>query len=229
MTGNIELLDNECGIFIAADNLSDIELKGATTTGTNNMFTSGSLDTYPINYWTSILDDKLNSRAWGDSPAWKTRVRLTATIMMDHRIEHAHTISGSGCSLTQAAVFDWNRSALFRSQTNSSIFKGVSGYTADTVNDTTALQASQTAVDAMNKVPNYAGNFEFAAIYPHRGGGGWLMPFFMVGDCVTGMDGRNISFALGGNRHIYIEQVTYLPEINHTSIVLSDLRKAKNV
>lgn len=228
---NVELLDNEWGIWIAEPNLADIDLdrKGGVGQGTSDIF-SGSdpntTDGLAMNFWTSLYRDKENDRSY-KAGEWKTLVKLTASVQLDDRVVLAQSLSGSGTSLTQVGLYDRSLEYRIRTQRDNSAFSGVSGYTVDSFDESSQLASHQAVVDAANRRRSYSGTFTLPRIFGAQGSEALRRPRFLPGDTITRIEGRGLDLAIGNGEYPWIQQITYNLEQQQTSLVTCDLRMSR--
>ena len=113
---SVRLLDGECGIFIDEPNLAEIVDKK------EGSIAEGDLAGQPINLFTSICDDKKNSRIFKDGQ-WHTRVRVTASVQLDQRVLAVGIPSpSSGSPFDQTQIYDWSDKYGLAKRTASSAF-----------------------------------------------------------------------------------------------------------
>jgi hypothetical protein len=145
--GIISALPNECGIYIEEPNLAEMSPQQQTTINCDDPKEAEcALKGIELNYWTSLVDDKLEERVFKDKEkpkedptarSWKTRIRVTASIQMDQRLRLANTsfdqasntstgnplvTNYSGSPFYQVAIFDMSRKYGLAKRTKSSVF-----------------------------------------------------------------------------------------------------------
>ena len=215
LSAGISLLKDEAGIYIDADNLCELSDKEERD------ITSGNLKDEPLNYWTSLCDDVLNSRQF---PDWRTRVRVTASIQMDQRLwtrpnrNAAATIS----PFEQEAVFDHSEKYKIQLRTQSSQFFN-SLLPAENIDKTPLLTSHLLSLRQANEELSVSGRFVLERLWTGDGSG---FPTFVVGDLVERITGRN--YALGttwsGVGFPEIVQIVYLPDKQKMILLTRDLR-----
>jgi len=195
----IEILTNEFGIYISEPNLCEIKIESDTDEGAGLVFgeDGGDTDGQEINYFTSLYRDLELERSFKDGE-WHTLIRVTASLQLDERLISTRDISGSGTSMAQVALYDMTERFLSRKQTSSSKFYGSAYYNVDDRYDLSQMEMQQVIVDETNKMPLYSGSFILEKIAAGDGDieGDWFRPRFMVGDCITEIEGRGLSLKL---------------------------------
>jgi len=215
----IENLKNEGGIRILEPNLAEILPKTPGTIST--------LNGAELNYWTSLCDDKQQSRTFNDTRTWKTRVRITASVQMDQRPYHqASPSAASGSPLAHRRVYDWADKYTRQTRTESSTFYN-SGLPAWETDQSDTLADHLDAVRAANEDAAINGAFTLDRL--------WIddadAPTFRIGDGLFKIDGRNVSlyaarYAEGEPAGVYpeIAQIIYDIERQTQTLITRDLR-----
>jgi len=218
----ISSLTDESGIYIDEPNLAEMVDEAEGT------ISGGDLDGVQINYWTSLCDDKLESRSFKNGQ-WNTRIRITATVQMDQRLANmALPTPASGSPFFQSQIFDFSDKYGLSKRTASSIFASGS------------LQASETdpaeinwfynhlwAIRNANQDMSISGMFVLDRFWLGDGSG---FCDFAVGDCIEKITGREHNLAIsfgGGIVYPQIIQIIYLPETQKMKLITRDLRFAE--
>lgn len=214
----ISSLGDEAGIYIEEENLAEmLDPQLRTISG-------GPLDGVELNYYTSLADDRINARNFGDGH-WRTRVRITASIQMDNRlVVVSNRQPSSGSPFIQRAVYDFSGKYGIAQRTQSSLFS--SGAEAR-VDSTDTLQTHLDAIRNASQDISICGHFTLDRLWLNDGFG---EPVFMPGDCVEKLTGRNYSLAANfAGKPIYpeIAQVVYMLDQQITKIITRDLRFAE--
>lgn len=250
---SVEVLEDEWGLYITEPNISEIKYDTLTDAGIGGQYRDANQDAVftngekpDITYWTSLAFDYENGNSFKDGE-WQTRVRLTASLQLDHRlVSELNTLDKSGSKLTQKHIFDQSERHLWRNREASSVYSGSTAFplgwwsgqdklnitNTESLDPSNLLQTQHIAVDLFNRQAGFSGSFELSVINLSEGSGDWFQPRFEVGDCVEGIEGRGVSMKTtadvtgGVTRYANIEQIVYRPEIAQTTIVTNDLRKS---
>lgn len=216
----ISSLPDECGILIDEPNLCELVDESAST------ISGGVLDGVQLNYWTSLADDKLNSRSF-KLGQWRTRIRVTASVQMDMRISRFTTASSLMTSpFDHRRVYDFSDKYGLSQRAVSSIFNG-SSYPADQVDSTSRVNAHLDAIRDAYQDMSLSGIFVLDRLWLGDGVG-W--PDFQPGDGIEGVTGRWYKLAtVSGDKTVYPEvvQITYLHRQQRMQLVTRDLRFAE--
>jgi len=219
----IENLPGECGIRITEPNLCEMLdiAKGSIA--------SGPLAGKELDYWTSLADDKVNSRVFKDGQ-WKTRVRVTATVQMDQRLRRqSPPADGCGSPFYQRRILDFSDKYGIQQRTTASVFTA-SGLPAWNTDYTLQLEAHVDALRKANQDMSINGRFTFERLWLGDGSG---CPDFACGDCIECITGRDYSLAatIDKNKVVFPEiiQITFFPEAQKMNLVTRDLRLAEFV
>jgi len=212
----ISCLKNECGIYIDEANLAEMVDEAEGT------ISGGTLDGVQLNYFASLCNDKLNDRSFKDGD-WKTRVRVTASVQLDQRLQkEIQPAAASGSPFHHAAIYDFSGDYYLNKRTPSSEFNG--SLTAVEADDTDAFDKHLQAVREANQGMSVSGQFTLDRLWLGDGAG---QPDFAIGDCIEKIAGRdyNLTFNLGaGNTRPEIIQIIYLPDKQMTKLITRDLR-----
>jgi hypothetical protein len=216
----ISSLPDECGILIDEPNLCEIvDESGATISG-------GILDGVQLNYWTSLADDKLNSRSF-KLDQWHTRLRVTASVQMDRRISRYATASSPLSSpFDHCRLYDFSDKYGLSQRTALSAFDG-SSYPADEINSTSRIDAHLNAIRDAYQDASLSGIFILDRLWLGDGAG---EPAFHVGDGIEGVTGRWYNLTVkSGSKTVYPEivQIAYLHRQQRMQLVTRDLRFAE--
>jgi len=211
----INALNSEAGIFISADNLSEIVDKQERD------IVGGPLNGEELNYWTSLCDDRLNYRTY---PNWRTRVRVTAAVQIDQRI-WSRTNINSGVSVSpfqQEAIFDHSDKYLLKKRTAASEFFNTV-LPADDLDHTPLLTSHLLALRQANEELSVSGRFVLDRLWLGDGSG---FPTFVCGDLIEKITGRNYSLGIrwSGGGFPEIVQIVYLSEKQKQILLTRDLR-----
>ena len=218
----ISSLPKEAGIYIDEPNLAEmVDKKEATISG-------GTLDGVQLNFFTSLADDKLNSRVFKDGD-WKTRVRVTASIQMDQRLYvTSEPSSASGSPFHHEKVYNFSDQYTLSLRTESSSYDG-SGLPAWDTDETEKFDKHISAIRAANEDMSLSGRFTLERLWLGDGQG---RPDFALGDCIEKITGREYGLSASVNdTQVYPEivQIIYLGDQQKTQIITRDLRYAEMV
>lgn len=217
---SISCLTDECGIYIDEPNLAELVDQAEGT------FSVGDLEGVQVNLWSSLCDDKLNSRIFKDG-TWNTRVRVTASVQLDQRIRRqVAPSSASGSPFLHSQIYDFSEKYGLQKRTTVSRFAD-SDLPAWEIDSADWFTAHLEAVRAANEDMSVSGQFTLDRLWLGDGSG---EPDFAVGDGIEKIEGRqyDLSAAFGGAK-VYPEiiQLIYLPEKQMTKLITRDLRFAE--
>lgn len=216
MSGVISSLSGEAGIYIDEPNLGEMLNEEEET------ISGGQLDSVELNYWTSLCDDKLESRSF-EGGAWKTRVRVTASIQMDQRLVRlAGPSSAGGSPFEHKAAFDYHDSHGIAKRMSASMFED-EGLPAEELDTSAWLTASLDRIREANEDMSISGQYLLDRM--------WLGAF-ACGDAVEKITGRDYDLSVDyGARTIYPEiiEIVHLPVQQKTKLITRDLRFAEAV
>lgn len=209
---------DEAGILIEQPNLSEmIDQSNGTISG-------GTLDGVELNYWTSLCDDKLNSRSFKDNE-WKTRVRITASVQLDTRLfALPGAIDYNGTPFPQVEIYDLSPRFKLDIIDDSSDYS--SGSTTIDRDDRTAIQNYGDVVRLANQDLAIAGRFVLERMYLGDGSGEAV---FQPGDSIDRITGRDYLLTSSQSETpVYPEiiQIDYDCLKNLTTLLTRDLRYA---
>jgi hypothetical protein len=195
-------LADEAAILLTIPNLSEIvDISKAK-------ISTGDYSGQEINYFTSLADDKKNTRHFKpitgqESTRWKTRVRITATIQLDQRQKYENTTIYNGSPFVQTRIYDYADRYLLQQRCSSSSYYS-SGLAAWDINDATRLDAQMELIRKANEDMAMHGRFELDRLWID----GTNPPDFLLGDSISQLTGRNYSLAQTlGSRTVYPEVV----------------------
>ncbi len=218
---SISSLEDEAGIYIDEPNLAEMVDQAEGT------ISGGDIDGVQLNFWTSLCDDKLNSRVFKND-AWNTRVRVTASIQLDSRLLTRSTAgpneSGSPFDLSRA--YDFSNAYALSQRTSSSIFNG-GGLPVNQADDTAKFISHIGAIRRANQDLSMSGLFILERLWLGDGEG---EPDFAVGDCIEKITGRNYSLAAtinSGSMYPEIVRIVYNPDKQKQTLITRDLRLAE--
>jgi hypothetical protein len=216
LTGPIINIQESGGIYIAETNLHNIRPAG------NQKVAGGALAGETLSLLTSTLNDMLtsgrqfrldDSRLDSGNSNWQTRLRVTCSLELEQRGEKL----SDGGTPVHTDVYDFSDSHHYRQRAASSVLSG----DADTVDDSTDLQAKADVIYEQNSSPSIAGTFTLDQI--DLG----IRP----GDIITEIEGRGIVFGSqytsGGKRYASgarVEQVIHNPLQQKTTLITADDR-----
>ncbi len=213
ISGVINSLSGEAGLYIDEPNLGEMLNEGEDT------ISGGTLDGVELNYWTSLCDDKLESRSFKDGK-WKTRVRVTASVQMDQRLlRFAWPSSAGGSPFEHKAAYDYHDSHGIAKRMPASIFES-EGLPAQEMDTSAWLTASLDRIREANEDMSISGQYVLDRM--------WLNAF-ACGDAVERITGRDYDLSVNyGSRTIYPEviQIVHLPVQQKTQLITRDLRFA---
>lgn len=219
---SVTSLKDECGIYIEEANLAElVDQKEGTISG-------GYLDGKQLNLWTSLSDDKINSRAFKDNE-WKTRVRVTASVQMDKRLT-LEKLPGanSGSPFLQSRIYDFSREYELSQRTASSVFNGSDLPPLD-VDASAKLEAHLAAIQQENEDASVSGRFTLDRLWLGDGSG---TPLFAIGDSISRITGREFDLSANiGSSKVFPEiiKIVYTNETQKTTLITRDLRFAEVV
>ncbi len=218
----ISALPSEAGIYIDDPNLAELVDKAEAA------ISGGSLDGEQLNFFTSLADDKLNSRVFKDGD-WHTRVRITASIQMDQRLYGVSNPSASsGSPFNFEKVYNFSDQYTLTERTPSSSYDG-SGLAAWDTNQLAKLEAHISAIRAANEDMSLSGRFTLDRLWLGDGDG---QPAFALGDSIEKITGREYKLSAALNdTEVYPEivRIVYLPDKQKMQIITRDLRYAEKV
>lgn len=231
ITGEIEPLRDECGIYIIPNLAELVDQSLGTITDAGS-----PLNGEELNYWTSICDDKLMNRKWfntANNPPtcdWKTRVRVTATIQMDQRLHrHQAPSVASGSPFHHSQLYDFSEKYGLQKRTESSVFRDttlIAYESADRISDW--FDSHLKTVRDANEGMSVSGQFTLERLWLGDGAG---FPDFCLGDCIEKITGRNYDLCAaiirGGTVFPEIIQIIYLPDKQMMKLITRDLRYAE--
>jgi len=217
----ISALSSEAGIYIDQPNLAEIAPAGSA------VISGGDLDGVPLNYYTSLADDKVNSRSFKNGD-WQTRIRITASIQMDQRLWRAAAPgTRSGSPFTCQRLYDFSDRYKFSRREESSSFKD-SGLPAWNIDQTAEMDNQLALLRSANEDMSIAGAFTLDRLWLGDTGGR-DRPDFAVGDSVKTIAGRgyNLAASLAG-RTVFPEiiQIVYNGINGRQRLIVRDLRFA---
>jgi hypothetical protein len=222
LPATISSLPDEAGIYIEEPNLAEMldQNKGKISGGT--------LDDVDLNYWTSLCDDKVNSRVFKDGD-WRTRCRITATLQLDRRLsKFAPASAESSSPFDQVAVYDFSERYGLMKRMSSSLFTS-SGLPAYQVDSTQKIIDHLLSIRESNQYLSVSGIFILDRLWLGDGAG---LPDFAIGDGIEKVTGRNYNFFIrSGSSYLYPEicQIVYLPDEQKMQLLTRDLRFANYV
>lgn len=219
----IENLDDECGIYIAEPNLSEIYDQN------NSKFLGEPFDGKLINFWASLADDKLSGRSFKNGD-WFTRVRVTASIALDRRLARQAAVdpSTSGSPFHHSQVYDFSAKYGLKKRTAASQYYG-SSLPAWNVNDRDWCDKHLGGIRRANEDASISGAFTLERLWLGDGRG---TPDFAIGDCIEKIEGREHSLSTsfcGKNVYPEIIKIIYLPDKQKMQLITRDLRFAAEV
>jgi len=216
----ISSLSAEAGLYIDEPNLAELSDQAQAT------ISGGDLDDVPLNFFTSLADDKVNSRSY-KLGQWKTRVRVTASIQMDQRLaRQAAPSANSGSAFDQAACYNLTDKYGLMARCQSSVYHG-SGLYAWNTNPAAKFDNHLAALRDANEDMSICGSFTLERLW--LGDGAGAMPF-QLGDSISSITGRNYDLSASfGQAKVYPEicQIIFLPETQKTQLITRDLRFAQ--
>ncbi len=215
----ISALPSEGGIYIDDPNLAELVDKAEGT------ISGGTYDGVPLNLFSSLADDKANSRVFKDGD-WHTRVRVTASVQMDQRlISTASATKSSGSPFDHARVYNFSDSYGLTKRTASSSFYD-SGLPSWDTDERDKFDKHIQAIRDANEDTSISGRFTLDRL--------WLtdnadsdIPFFACGDSIEKITGREYSLSASlYDQEIFPEiiQITYLPNQQKQQLITRDLR-----
>lgn len=219
----ISNLSDEAGIYIEEPNLAEmVDLKNGT-------IASGDLAGKAINFFSSLCDDKVNSRIY-KSGQWKTRVRITASVQMDRRLARSSAVDPrtSGSPFHHSQVYDFSEKYGLQKRTSSSRYNS-SELPAWNRDDRDWCDHHLGGIRKANEDASISGQFTLERLWLGDGAG---EPDFAIGDCIEKIDGRNVWLgAAFAGKTIYPEivKIIYLPDPQRMQLLTRDLRFVSEV
>lgn len=214
VNASVSNLQDECGIYIDEANLAEI------TDQAEGELSGGTLDGEQLNLWTSLCDDKLNSRSYKDGN-WQTRIRATFSVQLDQRIRnYAQRRPTSGSPFPHSQIYDFSDKYKLQRRTESSIYddtgKPAWEIDSDSYFDTHLQRIRESCEDT-----SVSGQFTLDRIWPGT---------FKCGDCIEHITGRDYSLAASvGETDVYPEivKIIILPDRQKEKLITRDLRFAE--
>jgi len=225
LDGAMNILTDECGIYISEPNLSDME-----DDQKREIDDPGSpIEGAELNYFSSIADDNICERIF-KTGEWRTRVRVTACVQMDQRLSPISFPSkASGSPFNQASLIDFSDRYSIAKRTASSYFAGLGYVHVDESNSYYVMKSHLDLIRRASEDMSICGIFTLERLWLGDGSG---IPDFLPGDCIAGIKGRNYglskSFA-GGEVWPEIVQIIYHPQQQKMQLVTRDLRFSRRV
>jgi hypothetical protein len=216
---SIQSLTDEAGILITDPNLSEmIDQAQGTISG-------GTLDGVELNYWTSLCDDKVNSRVFKTS-GWHTRIRVTACVQLDQRLRRQESPSeASGSPFNHIRLYDFSeRYGLAKRASTSRYTDGT--LSADEQDHYEWFGLHLSDIRRACEDASISGKFTLDRLWLGDGVG---LPAFLPGDCIERITGREYSLAASVNGNpVYPEiiKIVYLPDRQQQILITRDLRYA---
>ena len=211
----ISSLEDEAGIYINEANLAELVDQA------NSTISGGDLDGEQLNLFTSLCDDKLNSRSYKDGE-WNTRVRVTASIQMDTRLaRQAQPSFDTGSSFWHRQIYDYLQKDIgLEKRTESSRF-AESEFGLSERDSQNWMDARLSEIRRANEDQSISGRFTLDRIWPDT---------FAVGDSIERITGRDydLSASMSGTT-VYPEIIKILlyPDRQRMSLITRDLRFAE--
>ena len=223
INASISSLGSEAGIYIDEANLGEMADQAEGT------ISGGDLDGVPLNLWTSLCDDKLNSRSFKDGD-WKTWVRVTASVQLDSRLGgEASPVPTVGSPFHHSQLYDFSGKYGLQKRTALSSFSPGDLPAAEKGTDEWFDKHLEAIRDA-NQDMSISGAFTLDRLWLGEGGGS---PAFCLGDGIEKISGRDypLSIQLSGTQVICPEicQIIYLPDKQKMKLITRDLRFAEDV
>ncbi len=216
----VSSLPSEAGIYIDAPNLAELLDKA------KGDISGGILDGIEINFFTSLADDRVNSRVFKDG-AWHTRIRITASIQMDQRLaRQSAPSSNSGSPFHQSQVYNFSEKYGITERTDSSSF-ATSGLPAWNIDTTDWFDKHLQGIREANEDASISGAFTLERLWLGDGRG---VADFAIGDCIERITGREYDLGASmGSATVYPEivQIIYIPANQRMKLITRDLRFAE--
>ena len=220
---SIRSLAGEAGIYIEEANLAEL------VDAANSSISGGTLDGVALNYWTSLCDDSVNARVFKDD-AWRTRLRVTASIQLDQRLAVAASPSAkSGSPFHHRRAIDLSGVYKFEKQMPLSSFYGGS----QPVIEQDERDELTDAIDSLrdvNEDASLSGRFTLERLWTNDdAGSGMGKPVFLPGDQIEKIVGRDCDLRASiGSTDVYPEivRVVYMPASQKEQLITRDLRYA---
>jgi hypothetical protein len=219
----ISSLPDEAGIYITEENLAEM------IDGKKGTIPEGDLSGVELNYFTSICDDKVNSRSFKDGE-WKTRVRVTASVQMDRRLAAASPRRpSSGTAFHTSAIYEFSGKYGIWKRTEKSKFYGndEDALKAREVDSTEVILDHLSYLRYVNEDAAISGRFVLDRMWLGEGSG---QPEFMIGDAIEKIEGQNFNLSsniAGEKTYPEIVQITYFPDRQQMVLITRDLRLAE--
>ncbi len=214
VNASISSLSDECGIYIEEANLAEIVDRDEGT------ISGGTLDGVQLNFFTSLADDKLNSRVFKDGD-WKTRVRVTASVQLDQRLlKQSDRSPISGSPFLHSQIYDFSGRYGLQKRTASSQFDG-GDLAAWNKDDSEYFGLHLDSLRKSCEDTSVSGSFTLDRLWPG---------VFKVGDCIEHLTGRDFSLAASfGEKTIFPEivKIIIMPDRQKQKLITRDLRFAE--
>lgn len=213
-------LKDECGIYIDEANLAELVDQAEGT------ISGGDLDGKQLNFWTSLCNDKIGGNSFKNGD-WYTRVRITASVQLDQRLEwEAYPSPASGSLFWQQKVYDFSGKYHLSKRASSSVFTGQ--LAADEPDDIDLLKKHLYAIRDANEPMSVSSQFVLDRLWLGDGSG---FPDFAIGDGIDKITGREylLRTSFNTNTGLYPEiiKIIYYPQKQKMKLVTRDLRFAE--
>ncbi|MDH4203675.1 MAG: hypothetical protein OEV87_12405, partial [Phycisphaerae bacterium] len=213
----IDNLPGEAGIRIAEPNLANITIPGEPE------ISGGDLDGKALNYWTSLADDKLNSRSFKNGD-WKTRLRVTASVQLDQRLYYQSTPSAAtGSPYDHMSIVDFSEKYTYQKRADSSRFS-TSGLPAWNTDEKDKLIKHIDQIRTANEDLSFSGRFTLDRLWLGDGSGELDI---QIGDGIRKLTGREYllhASLAAGSIYPEIVQITYDHQHQKMHLLTRDLR-----
>lgn len=203
-------LEKEAGIQIVEPNLSEIKPADAVIEDEE-----GALDGLELNYFTSLAKDKLSG---AEAKDWQTRVRVTASIQLERRLEtQLAPPAGSGSPFFQADVIDLSNKFFQQARHTSSRFSAAEM----PVNEVDDYREFSEYIEKLRKTLQdtaISGRIILERLWINK---------FNVGESIEAIEGRDYYFRTSmGDQELYPEivQIIYLVQKQKMQLITRDLR-----
>jgi len=195
--------------LITEPNLAEIKPKGELT------ISSGTLAGVDLNYWSSLCADKIEGRDW-KAGEWNTRIRITASVELDQRLDGNAARLYSKSPFNQSAVYDFSGEYFHNERDLSSSFT-TGDLPVDERDDSRTFKAYLEKIRQTQQDSSISGQFVLDKL--------WFD--FNLGDSITGIDGRGyvLKTQIGDETMApEIVQIIYLVQKQQTKLITRDLR-----
>ena len=210
----IKSLEDQCGIYIAEPNLAEI------MPNTEADISGGDLDGIELNYFSSLCYDKLEGNIF-KTGQWKTRLRVTASVQLDQRLNSQFAPTASGSPFHQRDLMDFSDRYYLQKRQGDGDGKSIfadSDYSSNDRDDSKYFGYHLQHLRDSLQDSSISGQYTLERL--------WLSEF-RVGDCIKNIEGRGHSLQNSYGRRALcpeIVQIIILPQKQKMKLITRDLR-----